>query len=167
MRTAFKNPLVQAGLVLGMGFGGLADGIVLHQILGWHHLVCYSANCQPFSVAQLLHENTQDGYFHLGLWLVLLAGTALLLRAGPAASSAGRGRILTGAMLAGSGLFNFFEGLVNHQILGLHHVLPGNPHQFLFDMLYLANGFLFFVVGLWLVRFPRTPGGTSPSLPLI
>jgi uncharacterized membrane protein len=55
-------------------------------------------------------------------------------------------------MLSGSGLFNFVEGLVNHQILGIHHVLPGSPHQFLFDMLYLANGLLFIAVGAWLIR---------------
>jgi uncharacterized membrane protein len=63
---------------------------------------------------------------------------------------------LLGAMLMGCGLFNFLEGLINHQILGIHHVLPGNPHQFLFDMLWLANGVLFFLVGAWLVRPPKT-----------
>jgi len=59
-------------------------------------------------------------------------------------------------MLAGSGLFNFVEGLVDHQILGIHHVFPGNPHQLLFDMLYLANGVLFFIIGLWLLRPKRS-----------
>ena len=38
-------------------------------------------------------------------------------------------------------------------------VLPGNPHQFLFDMLYLANGVLFFVIGSWLIRSPRSVSG--------
>jgi len=69
--------------------------------------------------------------------------------------SAASGRVLLGAMLAGSGAFNFLEGLINHQILGLHHVVPGSPHQLLFDLLYLANGVLFFVVGSWLVRHPK------------
>jgi len=151
----FKNPLVRAGFVLGMGFGGLADGIVLHQILGWHHLVCYSAQCVPTSVAQLEHENTQDGYFHLGLWLVLLAGTAMLLGAARQGGPSALGRVLLGGLLAGSGFFNFFEGLLNHQILGIHHVLPGDPHQFLYDMLYLANGWVFFFVGVWLARPER------------
>jgi uncharacterized membrane protein len=154
----FKNPLVRAGLVLGMGFGGLADGIILHQILGWHHLVCYSAQCVPTSVAQLEHENTQDGYFHLGLWLGLLAGTAMLLGAARQGGPDCRGRVLLGGMLAGSGIFNFFEGLLNHQILGIHHVLPGDPHQFLYDMLYLANGWVFFFAGVWLARPQRLKG---------
>lgn len=150
----FQNPLVWAGLVLGMGLGGLADGIILHQILGWHHLVCYSAQCVPVSIAQLQHENTQDGYFHLGLWLVLLVGIPMLLVAARQGGAASQGRFLLGGMLAGSGMFNFFEGLLNHQILGIHHVLPGNPHQYFYDMLYLANGWLFFFAGVWLAR-PR------------
>ena len=80
LKYTFANPLVKAGLVLGVGFGGLADGIILHQILGWHHLVCYTVNCQPASIAQLDVENTQDGYFHLGLWLVIFK--AAMLRMG-------------------------------------------------------------------------------------
>jgi uncharacterized membrane protein len=147
-----KGPLVRAGIVLGMGFGGLADGIVLHQILGWHHLICVTVDCQSPSIAQLERENTQDGFVHLALWLVLLVGTAMLFRARRHPGSARPGRILLGAMLAGCGLFNFVEGLVNHQILGIHHMLPGHPHQFLFDMLFLANGVLFFMIGAWLIR---------------
>ncbi len=156
-RLALKVPLIRAGVVLGAGFAGLADGIILHQILGWHHLVCYTVDCQPDSVAQLQKENVQDGYFHLGLWLTLLMGTGMLFRAmrDADANKDGQGRILLGAMLAGSGFFNFMEGLINHQILGLHHVLPGSPHQFLYDMLYLANGLLFFAAGVWLIRSAR------------
>jgi uncharacterized membrane protein len=162
MKNILKNPLARAGLVLGMGFGGFADGIILHQILGWHHMICYSAHCQPTSIAQLQLENTQDGYFDLGMWLLTLAGTAMLFRAARAPALAWRGCVLLGAMLSGSGLFNFFEGLIDHQILGIHHVLPGHPHQFLFDMLYLANGVVFFLVGAWLVR---APGRTVESVP--
>jgi uncharacterized membrane protein len=158
MMTTLRHPLVRAGLVLGMGFGGFADGIILHQILGWHHFICYSANCYPTSIAQLQRENTQDGFFHLALWLVVLVGTAMLFRAGGRPAPLRSGRVLLGAILAGSGLFNFVEGMVDHQILGIHHVLPGNPHQFLFDMLYLANGVLFFLIGAWLMQLPKSDG---------
>jgi uncharacterized membrane protein len=158
-QSALKNPLVRAGLVLGAGFAGLADGIILHSILGWHHLICVGStlDCQPNSVGQLKVENTQDGYFDLGLWLVLLAGTAMLFRAGRHPAPFDGGRVLFGSILAGCGLFNFLEGLINHQILGLHHVLPGNKHQFLFDMLYLGNGAAFFLAGAVLVLGRKTP----------
>jgi uncharacterized membrane protein len=150
-------PLIWAGVVLGMGFGGLADGIVLHSILGWHHLICAGADtfCQPTSIEQLKLESTRDGYFDLGLWLVVLAGTAMLFNAARRLGPSARARVLFGSMLAGCGMFNFLEGLIDHQILGIHHVLPGDAHQFLFDMLYLANGALFFAIGACLIRRPR------------
>jgi len=156
LRVALRNPLVWAGVVLGMGFGGLADGIVLHSILGWHHLICAGASefCQPASVEQLKLENTQDGFFDLGLWLVLLAGTMLLFRAVRRAGPTARARVLCGSMLAGWGMFDFLEGIIDHQILGIHHVLPGTQHQLLFDMLYLAAGILFLAIGVCLVRAP-------------
>lgn len=156
-RGTLRDPMVRAGIALGTGFGGLADGIVLHSILGWHHLICAGANefCQPASVEQLRIENTQDGYFDLALWLVLLVGVAMLSRAARDAGPTGYGRNLVGSMLAGCGFFNFFEGLINHQILGIHHVLPGSPHQLLFDMLFLANGLLFFSTGAWLIHSVR------------
>ena len=150
--TIKGNPLVQAGIVLGLGFGGFADGIVLHQILGWHHLVCVTEHCQAASIEQLKLQNTQDGFFHLAVWLISLAGTAMLFRAARQQGPAWSGRILCGAMLAGWGLFNFTEGLIDHQIFGIHHVLPGSPHQFLWDMLFLASGITFAAVGRRLIR---------------
>ena len=151
-----KDPLVRAGIVLGLGFGGFADGIVLHQILGWHHLVCVTAHCQPTSIEQLQLQNTQDGFFHLALWLASLVGTAMLFCAGRHAGPAWNERVLFGSMLAGWGLFNFVEGIIDHQILGIHHVLPGHPHQLWFDMLFLAAGVVFFMIGAQLIRSPQS-----------
>ena len=62
------------------------------------------------------------------------------------------GRVLFGAMLAGWGLFNLVEGVIDHQILGIHHVLPGHPHQFVYDMLFLAAGGVLLMIGANLAR---------------
>jgi uncharacterized membrane protein len=43
-------------------------------------------------------------------------------------------------MLVRSGTFNLDQGLVDHQTLRIHHVLPGSSNQFLFDLLFLASG---------------------------
>ncbi len=152
MSPVLKQPLIRAGVVLGLGFGGFADGIVLHQILGWHHLVCLTEYCRPVSVAELQVQNTQDGYFHLALWLVTLAGTAMLFRAARDPGPACSGRGFAGAMLAGWGLFNVIEGLIDHQILGIHHVLPGDPDQLWFDLLFLAVGVGLIGTGAALMR---------------
>lgn len=102
---------------------------------------------------------TQDGFFHLALWLVSLVGTAMLLRAARHAGPAWNNRVLLGSMLAGWGLFSFVEGIIDHQILGIHHVLPGHPHQLWFDMLFLAAGVVFFMIGARLIRSPRSATG--------
>jgi uncharacterized membrane protein len=141
------SPLARAGLVLGLGFGGFADGIALHQILGWHHVICESAHCRPESVAQLERQNLQDGFFHLAVWILTLVGTAMLFRAASQPRETWRSSALAGAMLAGWGLFNFIEGLVDHQILGIHHVLPGHPLELLWDLLFLATGPVFVWIG--------------------
>ncbi len=145
--------------MLGLGFGGFADGIVLHQILGWHHLVCVTAQCQPTSIEHLQLQNTQDGFFHLALWLVSLAGTAMLFRAARHTGPAWSGRVLFGSMLAGWGLFNFIEGIIDHHLLRIHHVLPGNPHQLSFDLLFLAAGVGLFMIGTRLIRSAETATG--------
>lgn len=155
-RTAATSskPLLKAGIVLGLGFGGFADGIVLHQILGWHHLICVTEHCQPTSIEHLQRQNTQDGFFHFAVWIVSLIGTAMLFRAART-GTLWSGKALAGAMLAGWGIFNFVEGLIDHQVLGIHHVLPGHPQQLLWDMLFLATGPVFGLLGWWLIRTGR------------
>jgi uncharacterized membrane protein len=150
---AGMTPLSRAGLVLGLGLGGFFDGIVLHQILGWHHLICLTEHCQPQSIEQLKQQNTQDGFFHLAVWFITILGAGMLFRARPHTQpEAWTGRALGGSMLAGWGIFNAVEGLIDHQILGIHHVLPGHPRQFLFDMLFLASGVIFAVAGFALSK---------------
>jgi uncharacterized membrane protein len=53
-------------------------------------------------------------------------------------------------MLAGWGLFNLVEGVVNHQILTVHHVNYDNVP--LWDTLFLVLGGLLLIVGIALVR---------------
>ena len=150
------DPLARAGLVLGLGLGGFADGIVLHQILQWHHMVCVTAHCQPRSIEHLKQQNVQDGYFHLAVWVLTIIGVALLFQAGHHRVIRWSGRALLGSMLAGWGAFNLIEGLIDHHVLGIHHVLPGSPNQLLADLLFLTSGVLGAIVG-WLMARPPAP----------
>lgn len=150
-RTNVK-PLTKAGIVLGLGLGGFIDGIVLHQILGWHHLVCITETCQAETVEALKTQNTQDGFFHLATWIVTATGIGMLFRAARATEEVWSESKLIGSMLAGWGAFNLGEGLIDHQILGIHHVLPGHPNEFLFDMLFLASGIVLLLVGASMTR---------------
>jgi uncharacterized membrane protein len=133
------NRLSTPGLVLGLGLGGFVDGIVLHMLLEWHHML---SGWRPHDVRANM---IGDGLFHLACLLAVLVGVFLLVRADPA-SMPYAARRLTGWMLAGWGLFNVVEGLVDHQLLGVHHVRPG-PDQLAFDLAFLAFGALLVVGG--------------------
>ncbi|MCR6654601.1 MAG: DUF2243 domain-containing protein [Opitutus sp.] len=148
----FRQPLFRAGLVLGLGLGGFVDGIVLHQILGWHHLICTTATCAPESIATLQRQNTQDGFFHAATWLLTVLGVVLLWRARDTPPGSTGGRVVFGGAVAGWGVFNFVEGLIDHQLLGIHHVKPDSSQWLIYDLLFLASGVVLVAVGWVLAR---------------
>lgn len=135
-----------AGLVLGLGIGGFIDGILLHQLMGWHHML---SGWYP-------HDDRLnmigDGLFHAGCLALVIIGVAMLSRGGPHP-----GRRLLGYGIAGWGLFNVVEGLVDHQLLGVHHVRPG-AHQVAYDLAFLFLGAFLVAVGLLLANTPRRRG---------
>jgi uncharacterized membrane protein len=165
------GPVVRAGLVLGVGLGGFVDGIVLHQILQWHNML--SSVVPPLSVVTMKYNMVWDGLFHAVTWLAVIAGIGLLFRAGRRADAAWSGRLLVGAMLGGWGLFNFVEGAIDHQLLGIHHVHPGEG-QLAWDLGFLVLGGLgFMALGFAIARSgwrsPRartrpTGGRVSPAV---
>jgi len=134
--------LVVPGLLLGVGLGGFVDGIVLHQILQWHHLLSDVDRYPPTTVAGLEANTLADGLFHAFAWVAVAVGL-LLLRRRPSRNRPA----LLGLLLAGWGLFNLVEGVVVLQLLGLHHVRSG-PGQGWYDAAFLALGALL-VAGGW------------------
>jgi len=140
------KPLVQAGIALGVGLGGFFDGIVLHQILQWHHMV--SARVEPNMIGSLRLNVMADGFFHAMTYGFTILGIALLWRAWRRPSVPKSGRSLLGSAVVGWGLFNFVEGIVNHHLLQLHHVWPDGPGPvLLWDGAFLLWGVLFIAGG--------------------
>ncbi len=144
--------LVAAALVLGIALGGFADGIVLHQILQWHHMV--SATQYGSTSLRNLQINTfADGLFHLTTWILVIVGLALLWRQGRRHPSDWPIGVLIGGLLAGWGIFNLAEGIVDHQILGLHHVREGSKgYELAWDLGFLAFGATLVFAGWTIIR---------------
>jgi uncharacterized membrane protein len=131
---------------IGMSLAGFFDGIVLHQILQWHHLL---SSIRPTDSIKDLQINTlADGLFHIASYVLLTIGLITLWRAYQQ-KTAISSRSMTGAMLLGAGAFNFFEGLINHHLLQIHHVKPGS-NQLLWDLSFLAIGVVLMGIG-WLM----------------
>jgi len=122
MASAERSPTfpVAAGLLFGLGLGGFFDGIVLHQLLQWHHML---SSWYPVNTLENLELNTfWDGVFHSGTYLFVIAGLFILWRASRRPHFRWSNKLLSGTLLLGFGLFNGVEGIIDHQILGVHHV---------------------------------------------
>lgn len=147
--TATQSLVRAPGLLLGVGIGAFVDGIVLHQLLQWHHVVSHR---EPTSTLAGLEVNTLwDGLFHAVAWTAVVAGVAVLssrLRR-PAASPTAA---LWGWALTGWGTFNLVEGVINHHLLEVHHVRDDLGGPLGWDLGFLATGVLLVGLGRLVLR---------------
>jgi uncharacterized membrane protein len=140
--------LIAAGILIGAGLlAGFVDGILLHEILQWHHMV---TTVRPATNLSNLEVNTLgDGLFHVGTWILSVIGIALLWRAGASGNVSWSPKIFGGSLLLGAGLFDLIEGLIDHHILQIHHVKSG-PNQLAWDIGFLVFGAILAIVG-WII----------------
>lgn len=148
------------GIVLGVGLGGFFDGIFLHQVLQWHHMF---SSVYPVDTVPGLRMNTLgDGLFHTVTWLAVLVGLGLLYaRFTEARRQVWNSRVLWGWILAGWGLFNIVEGLIDHELLSIHHVRYG-VHMLAWDIGFLLFGAIL-IGGGWLLQ--RSGSSLRAELP--
>jgi uncharacterized membrane protein len=137
------------GLLLGAGLGGFVDGIVLHQILQWHHMLSDDES-------SLTVNTLWDGLFHAASWILVVIGMLWLARRLSGTGDRAPMRALIGTLLAGWGLFNLVEGLVDHHLLGIHHVREG-PNESIYDLAFLALGAILVAIGTIVYRRATRP----------
>jgi uncharacterized membrane protein len=140
------------GLLLGLGFGGFVDGIVLHQILQWHHMISDTPGHSVTTLDGLQANTVADGLFHLGTWVLVFVGALTMFASWRAGRLAPTWRFQIGLLVAGWGVFDVVEGLVDHQILGIHHVRDDLGGPLLWDLGFLGFGLLLVVGGVALHR---------------
>jgi uncharacterized membrane protein len=146
-----RNPLVTAGVVLGFGMGGFIDGIVLHQLLQWHHFV---SSIYPMDTVAGLQLNTLwDGLFHSAMYLITVIGLILLWRAINRRDVTQSPRTIFSAFLLGMGAFHVFDSIVNHWILRIHHIRSG-PNELAYDLGFFIIGLA--LLGAGMLFRPRT-----------
>ncbi len=117
--------------MIGFALGGFFDGILLHQILQWHHLL--SAIDGP-AAGDLRFQMVADGVFHLAMYVIALIGAGLLVAARRARSPGLSLRRMAALVLAGFGTWptgELFSVLARHSIL--RHSLGETPAPVLAD----------------------------------
>lgn len=123
-----------SGYLLGFALSGFFDGILLHQILQWHHLLL-GVQSPPFQNmrAQIL----ADGVFHALMYVIALAGLWSLWR-GRESADLMAGRKLLSHALIGFGIWHVLDALLSHWLLGIHRIKMNSPNPLLWDLLWFA-----------------------------
>lgn len=136
------------GLLLGLGLGGFVDGIVLHEILQWHHMI---SSAEPTDTVAGLELNVvADGFFHVATWLLVMAGTTLTVVSWRQGRLAPNWSFHLGLLILGWGVFNVVEGVIDHLLLEVHHVRDDLGGPLSWDIGFVVFGVLL-CVGGWLL----------------
>lgn len=160
---ASRGGLVAAATV-GVGLSGFFDGILLHQVLQWHHLLSLVPG-EPFS--DLGTQILADGLFHVFMYLITATGLWLLWRY---RSSLGGWRRVLGGGLLGFGLWNVVDVGFFHWILGIHRIRVDVADPMAYDLAWLFLFGLMPAAAAWLLlrRVPPASrgGGTGSAVGL-
>ena len=142
---------LSAAILFGLGLGGFFDGIVIHQVLQWHHMLT-SAGYPADTVRNLEINVFWDGLFHMSTYTFTAIGLYILWRYSRRNHIRWSGKLLPGGMLLGFGAFNLAEGILDHQLLGLHHVNETVPREqwIYWDLAFLVWGAAM-LIGGWLL----------------
>jgi uncharacterized membrane protein len=157
-----QPPSAAPGLLLGLGLGGFVDGIVMHQLLQWHHLVSATQDHPMTTLAGMQANTFADGLFHALTWVLVLVGSLLTIVAWRRGRRAPTWRFHVGLLVAGWGVFNLVEGVVNHQVLGLHHVRDDLGGPLSWDLGFLVLGAVLAVAG-WLLHLAGRRHGSREA----
>lgn len=145
---SFSRSFRWAGGLLGFSLGGFFDGIVLHQVLQWHHV--FSA-VQAASLQDQRAQLQADGWFHLRMYAVAGLALYLLWRARVEYARPRADRVLWANVLVGFGTWHALDGMLVHGLLGWHHIRMDVANPVPWDLLWLALfGLAPLVAGWWL-----------------
>lgn len=158
------RPLSIAGILIGVGMGGFIDGILLHQIFQVHNML--SNRYFPDTLVNEQINMFWDGLFHAFTWIATAWGITLLWKIAKRGETPLVTNFFVGSMALGFGLFNLIEGIIDHHVLQVHHVVQRSTGatQVFWDLAFLASGIVLIGIGVYLRRHAvATSQGSSRS----
>ncbi|HYH19958.1 MAG TPA: DUF2243 domain-containing protein [Azospirillum sp.] len=153
-----ENRFSWAGYLLGFGLGGFFDGILLHQVLQWHHLL--SALDGP-AFRDLRVQVLADGLFHVVMYVVAAAGLWLLWRTRDQFARPGADRWMFANTLIGFGVWHVADSILSHWVLGIHRIRMDSEIPLVWDLVWFAVFGVAVAAAGWLLRRGAGPGTPS------
>jgi uncharacterized membrane protein len=152
---------------LGFALSGFFDGILLHQVLRWHHLLSgLGQGGGPFADPAL--QIAADGWFHALMYLVAAFALAFLWRGRAGLVAPGASPRLAGWLLIGFGVWHVADAGLSHWVLGLHRIRMDSETPLAWDVGWLlAFGAPPLAAGVLLLRRRGEGAAAARVLPLL
>lgn len=128
-----------SGFLFGLGLVAFIDEMVFHQLLHWHHFYDLSTTSAGL---------VSDGIFHAFSWLATVG--SLFMVADLRRRGAWWMKRWIGGLLAGGGLFNLYDGLIQHKVMGIHQIRYG-VDLLPYDLTWNLSAAALFIAGLILI----------------
>jgi uncharacterized membrane protein len=159
MSSSATNPTT-AAFVIGLALSGFFDGILLHQVLQWHHFL----SLVPGDTFRDLRVQVYaDGLFHVAVYAIAVSGLWMLWRARASLDRPGQGRRIIGGAALGFGVWNIVDVGFFHWVLGIHRIRVNVPNPMAYDLAwFLGLGVAVSLVGLRILR-SKNGGSTGGS----
>jgi uncharacterized membrane protein len=146
----FSRRLSWAGYLLGFSLGGFFDGILLHQVLQWHHLL---SNVENAAFQNMETQILADGLFHVLMYFIGFVGLWKLWRARQDYAAPGADKLLLGNAFLGFGVWHILDGILSHWILGIHRIRIASENVLFWDLLwFFVFGITFVAIGVLIRR---------------
>jgi uncharacterized membrane protein len=159
--AARGSPWAKWGFVLGFALGGFFDGILLHQVLQWHHFLSLVPGMDDLRLQVLW-----DGYFHLLMYVIAVAGLWGLWRS-RRRTEGEWGSALIGAVLLGFGVWNWVDVGLAHWIIGIHRVRLDTDSPLTWDLIWLAAFGVVPVIAAWWVIKTNAAHLRNPAVAML
>ncbi len=156
--TTHSSGINPGPIVLGIALSGFFDGILLHQVLQWHHLLSLVEGA-PFN--DLRVQVFADGIFHVLMYLLALAGIIMLWREDRSDERRSNRRTFCASLLLGFGAWNIADVGLFHWVLGIHHIRVDTEWYLAWDVLWLVVLGLLPTAAGWWMRKPPANGNSG------
>lgn len=129
-----------SGFLFGLGMIAFIDETVFHQLLQWHHF--YDRSTTEIGLIS-------DGLFHAFSWFATIGGLFLL-------ADLRRRQSLNwlywwGSVLVGAGLFQLYDGLIQHKVLRVHQIRYVE-NLWIYDLVWNVAAVLLLITGFIMMR---------------
>ncbi|MCP3028332.1 DUF2243 domain-containing protein [Halobacillus sp. A5] len=142
-KSSYLSRNLWSGFLFGVGIVAFLDETLFHQLLHWHHF--YDQSTTNVGLVS-------DGFFHAFSWFATIGG--LFLFADLRRREGLWLRRWWGGILLGAGVFQLYDGLIQHKLMRLHQIRYVD-NVLAYDFVWNGIAVIMIIIGAVILRNTR------------